>query len=388
MRIGIDVRYLSHGLVGGVHHYIAQLVPALLEAAPDKEFVLYADRRRPIELTALSRSATLRLLPWRSPLSSIVNDLTMPRWMGVDRLDVAHFPANYGFGPSGIPKVVTIHDAINLLPLREIVRGHPKNPRTVLMMTYLHCATRDSLNRAVRVVTPSHDAARRITETRRLANPSVLRVVAHGLDAGWRRVTDSARLQDGRRRFGLTRRIILADATKNASVLLRAWRMLPANLQGECQIVFFSRSEALPATVRRAVGLRAATVVFRPSREELNVLFSLAEVFVFPSWIEGFGLPVLEAMACGTPVIASDRGSIPEVADDAALMADAEDAAAFAEHLKRVLADPAVADELRARGTRRAAAFSWDKTARGVLEVYAEARMVYRPTISDSRKPA
>ena len=371
MRIGIDVRYLSHGLVGGVHHYVAQLVPALIRLAPAHSFVLYADRRRPFELTMLPLYVTVRVLPWRRSLSSMVNDLAMPRWMAADELDVVHFPANYGFAPAGVPKVITLHDAINLLPLREILRGHPKDLRTVLMMTYLHYASLASLKRTARVLTVSDDAARRIAAARGL-RPDLLRVVHHGVERDWTRVADPGRLEDVRRRFGLTRRVILADALKNPAVLLRAWPLLPAPLRESHQIVFFSRTDALPAAARAAVEAQTARLVLRPSREDLNALFTLADVFVFPSWIEGFGLPVLEAMACGTPVVASDRGSIPEVAGDAALLADAEDAGAIAEHVRRVLTEPELAQSLRARGTRRAAQFTWDNSARAVLETFAE----------------
>ena len=371
MRIGIDVRYLSHGLVGGVHHYVAQLVPALIRLAPAHSFVLYADRRRPFELTMLPLYVTVRVLPWRRSLSSMVNDLAMPRWMAADELDVVHFPANYGFAPAGVPKVITLHDAINMLPLREILRGHPKDLRTVLMMTYLHYASLASLKRTARVLTVSDDAARRIAAARGL-RPDLLRVVHHGVERDWTRVADPGRLEDVRRRFGLTRRVILADALKNPAVLLRAWPLLPAPLRESHQIVFFSRTDALPAAARAAVEAQTARLVLRPSREDLNALFTLADVFVFPSWIEGFGLPVLEAMACGTPVVASDRGSIPEVAGDAALLAAAEDAGAIAEHVRRVLTEPELAQSLRARGTRRAAQFTWDNSARAVLETFAE----------------
>ena len=101
MRVGIDVRYLSHGLLGGVHTYVASLVPALLRAAPDDAFYLYADEKAPFELEALPDNAQLRLLPYGSPLSSVANDLRLRDWMARDAVDVAHFPANYGFGPAG-----------------------------------------------------------------------------------------------------------------------------------------------------------------------------------------------------------------------------------------------------------------------------------------------
>lgn len=104
--------------------------------------------------------------------------------------------------------------------------------------------------------------------------------------------------------------------------------------------------------------------------EELPMYYNAADLFVFPSLYEGFGLPVIEAMACGAPVICSNASCLPEVAGDAALLAEARDADAFAAHMERVLGSPAVAEDFRARGLRRAAEYSWDRTARETLAVY------------------
>src|SRR4029434_6052312 len=98
MRIGIDVRYLSHGLIGGVQAYVANVVPEIINLATNHRIFLYADTKCPFELHALPQHVTRRLLPWRSPLSSAYNDAFMWRQMANDQLDVVHFPANYGFG--------------------------------------------------------------------------------------------------------------------------------------------------------------------------------------------------------------------------------------------------------------------------------------------------
>ncbi len=368
MRIGIDVRYLSHGLVGGVHTYVRQLVPALLAAAPGDEFVLYADTKRPFELGALPANARLRLLPYRSPLSSVANDLLMRRAIARDRVDVMHFPANYGFAPQGVPTVITLHDAINILPLREIVRGHRKDARTLVMMSYLHLCTTAALRRASLVLAVSEHARREIARVGRYPLDRIA-VTPHAPAGDLRRVADPIALAALRERHGLGRPFVLADGLKNPAALVRAWRRLPAALRERHQIVFFARREPLPV-VREAEASGFARLLINPPREDLVGLYSLAEAFVFPSWVEGFGIPLIEAMACGAPVIASDRGAIPEVLGGAGLLADAEDDATLAGHIASVLSDPAVAQAMRERGYARAAQFSWEHTARRTLDIY------------------
>jgi glycosyltransferase involved in cell wall biosynthesis len=103
---------------------------------------------------------------------------------------------------------------------------------------------------------------------------------------------------------------------------------------------------------------------------DLPALYSAAAAFCFPSFYEGFGLPVLEAMACGTPVVCSNTSSLPEVAGDAALLVEPRDEVALTEAIARVLTDEALAEDLRERGLKRAASFSWDRTAELTLAVY------------------
>src|SRR5262245_34431090 len=193
MRIGIDVRYLSHGLVGGVHTYITHFVPALIELAGDHQIYLYADTKRPFELCDLPGHVTVRLLPYRSPLSSVGHDLFMRRQIARDGLDVIHYPANYGFGPFGTRTVITLHDAINILPLREIIRGHARNARTIVMMTYLHVLTRASVRRADLLLTVSAHAGREIARHSRF-DPHKIVPVPHAPTPDLRRIDDGVLL--------------------------------------------------------------------------------------------------------------------------------------------------------------------------------------------------
>ncbi len=376
MKIGIDARYLSHGLVGGVHTYVQHFLPALIDLATEHAILVYADSKREFDLDASvwPARASLITLPYKNGLSSVQHDFFLGRQMAHDGVNVAHFPANVGVGPSGARTVLTLHDEINILPLHEIWRGHQKSLKAMTTMTYLHVMSSMAVRKASMIVTVSEHARRRIIEVGKI-DPDRVRAVPHAPTPQFKRIEDAAVLQDVRLRHALPRHFVLADALKNPEVLIRAWRLLPQELRGDRKIVFFARRPNVLPAVTEAVSAGDALMLQRPPREDLVALYSMADAFVFPSWIEGFGLPVLEAMVCGAPVIASDRGSIPEVAGSAALIADAEDAEGFARHLAQVLGNEQAAMTLRSRGFARAAQFSWHKTAEMLLETYMTACM-------------
>jgi len=388
LRIGIDVRYLSHGLVGGVHTYIKHFVPALIALAGNDDLLLYADRKAPFELRDLPPQAQVRYLPWRHGLSSVYNDLFMRRAMARDRVEVAHFPANYGYGPAGARTIITLHDAMTLMPLRHVFqsKGTSWNARAAAMTIYLYAHSHRALRRAELVLTVSEHARREIARYGRY-DPARIVPVYHAPTPDLRRVDDAATLAAARERYGLRRPFVLADGLKNPAVLLRAWRRLPDRLRQGHAIVFFTRREPLPV-VRAAEQAGECRVLLNIPRADLVALYSQAAAFVFPSWLEGFGLPILEAMTCGAPVIASDRGAIPEVAGGAALICDAEDDAALAALLQRVLEQEAEAQRLRHLGFARAAQFSWQTTAEQILATYRRAAGVAQRSSHAARRPA
>lgn len=369
MRIGIDVRYLSHGLVGGVHNYVKSFVPELLRIAHNDDIVLYADTKRPFELTELPSNTKLRLLPYRSAASSIWHDLTLRRSMAADQLDVVHFPANYGFGPAHARCVITLHDEINVQPLSMILKGHKKDARTIGMMTYLHLLSRAAIQRADRILTVSDYAAQQIAQYTHLPLERII-AIHHGRATDLGHISDHAILHTIRQRYKIQESFVLADALKNPAVVVRAWRRLPESLRQSHKIVFFARHANPLPIVQDAVDSGDAILLIRPPREDLIGLFSMAKIFVFPSWIEGFGIPLLEAMSCGAPVIASDRGSIPEVLGGAGLICDAEDDGTLAQMIGALLLNAESRAIIRKRGYERAQDFSWTKTAQAILHSY------------------
>jgi len=379
MRIGIDARYLSHGLAGGVHTYVSELIRSLIEIGNQHEFVLYADAKRPFDLTDLGRHVVVRVLPWRSAWSSVVNDLRFASQLTRDGVEVAHFPANYGVGPGGCATVVTVHDALNLLPLRRTLWSHgsPQSARTRAMSAYLRWWTTRSAQRADLVLTVSEFSRAEIIRVTGLSDQRVV-AIPHGPPRTGGSVTDPATLQKVRGAVGVHEPFVLADALKNPEVLLRAWARLSPDIRQNRTIVFFARHRDLFPAVYAAIEDGTARLVVRPSSEALAALYSMADAFVFPSWIEGFGLPALEAMTYGAPLICSTRGALPEVVGNAARLVAPDDAAGLARALAAVLTDPAERARLRQLGFERAKHFSWRTTAQCVLECYARAAEGHR----------
>jgi glycosyltransferase involved in cell wall biosynthesis len=158
----------------------------------------------------------------------------------------------------------------------------------------------------------------------------------------------------------------LLDACRVLKDAGRAMPLVVAGRKGWRSEVFFDRLHQS--------GLAELTVLtgFVPD-EDLPALYSAADVFVFPSLYEGFGLPVLEAMACGTPVITTNVSSLPEVAGPAAILVDPGDCRELAAAVQRLAADPALRREMSVKGTRQAGSFSWEGTARRTLQVYQDA---------------
>jgi glycosyltransferase involved in cell wall biosynthesis len=368
MRIGLDVRYISHGLTGGVRTYVYHLARELPLCAPEHQFYFYADDKAPFELPQLPGNVVLRTFSWRGALSSVRNDFQLGRWMERDRIDVAHCPGNYGPAVQ-VPLVVTLHDALNVFSMAQHLRGFSRRPRQVAMMLYLGRMTRASLRRAARIVTVSEHARRDIAARTGYPLDRITRIY-EAAGENFAVIRDRAVLDEARRRFDLGPRVILADGIKNPGALIEAYSSLPEALRLSTQIAFFSREASPRPEVVRALDRGGVRFIPQPSTADLVRLMNLATVFAFPSWYEGFGIPLVEAMQCGAPIIASSRASIPEIVGDAGVVFDLEAPETFGALLRELLEDEPRRKTLAANALERSKLFSWRRTAQETLAVY------------------
>jgi alpha-1,3-rhamnosyl/mannosyltransferase len=271
----------------------------------------------------------------------------------------------------GIPLVLTLHDALPWRFPELFTRLNVLQQRTVVAA---------AARRAARVLVGSEHTARELTELVGVA-PQRIVVTPYGVDPRFRPTArDPAWLE---RRFGIRGPYVLAVGTleprKNLGTLLRAFARVRGQ-DAQHALVLVGGRGWRDAPLERALAGAGAGVVRagRVSDDELVRLYGSAACFAFPSRYEGFGLPVLEAMACGAPVVAGDRTSLPEVVGDAGLLVDPDDEEALASALRRVLTDPELAADLRQRGLARSAAFSWDRCAELTVAVY-RAALAERP---------
>ncbi|MBA2260567.1 MAG: glycosyltransferase family 4 protein, partial [Acidobacteria bacterium] len=267
--------------------------------------------------------------------------------------------------------VVTIHDCIHL-----------RFPQ-YLPNQFAHAYARSSLwvatHRASRVLTVSEASKRDILKYFNVP-ASKVDVIYNGMDERLEEAPTDEEMQNVRERYQLNDPFVLYAGNikphKNLERLIEAFHALRRDGLEHVKLLIIGDEISKYATLRRAVHRHKLHKHVRflgfVSDKTLACLYRLAGVFVFPSLYEGFGLPPLEAMASGTPVITSNVSSLPEVVGDAALLIDPYDAGAIAAAMRRVLTEPALAADMRARGLERVTHFSWDRSVRRIRQIYDE----------------
>jgi glycosyltransferase involved in cell wall biosynthesis len=372
MKVCIDARWI-HPEISGIGLYTKELARALAGADRVNEYVLLFDDPAVMERTlhetglADAPNVATRLVGYGP--HSTASQLRLPALMRELRADVFH-STNYMMPLRALGttrRVVTIHDLIPLL-----VRDHAPRSRKSRALPVFRRLLLEIVRRADLVITVSESTRLDVLRTLAVAPDRNARIVAipEGVSPEYRPTIKRPRavpviLYVGRR-----------DPYKNLPLLVEAVGRLKADGVRARLRVVGPPDDRYPEAPRRAreLGLDAdIDWVGYVTAEELLREYQQADVFCLPSRYEGFGLPVLEAMACGTPVVCGNKGSLTEVAGDAALLVDPDDADRIAQALRRVLADPETAPRLSAKGLERAAMFTWNETARRTLDAYRQA---------------
>lgn len=375
MRIGISTSVIQRGR-GGIGQYLFALLRGLSSTCPDQRFSLFVlDEDRPLFSFLNDQFEIVPVAEkHRPPIANIRwHQQALPRLCREMGLDIIHVPSYRRLlWSQPCARVATIHD---LAPFR--VAGKYDLAR----MLYGRVVVKRIARRQEAIIAVSHNTAADLQQFFGIPQ-SRIRVVHNGLEHArfYPRDTRSARASVAKK-FNLSAPFFLYVARlehpgKNHVRLIQAFEEFKQRTQSPCQLAF-GGSDWHGAEVihqRAAASPFAKEIHFLGfvSDEDLPPLYSAAEAFVYPSLYEGFGMPPVEAMACGCPVICSDRGSLGEVVSDAALIVDPENSGDMANALVRLAPGSNERKEWVRRGLIRATEFSWEKTARETFDVYQE----------------
>jgi glycosyltransferase involved in cell wall biosynthesis len=366
VRIAIDARKLRDY---GIGTYVRNLLRHLSRIDSTTDYVLLCNGEDCATLEALGEN--FRAVTDSSPPYSIREQLTVPLDLRREGINLFHAP-HYVLPPlTPCRSVVTIHDCIHL--------RFPQYLPNRLAYGYARASLWIATHRSSRVLTVSEASKRDILRYFRVPE-SKINVIYNAIDERFGEAPDDEEVARVRERYQLNDPFVLYAGNikphKNLERLIEAFHMLRKGDLEHVKLLIIGDEISKYATLRRAVHhyklhKHVRFFGFVPDKT-LAVLYRLASVFVFPSLYEGFGLPPLEAMASGTPVITSNVSSLPEVVGDAALLIDPYDAGAIAAAMRQVLTEPALREDLRRRGLQRVREFSWERSVRRVREIYGE----------------
>lgn len=372
-RVGVNLLWLVPGEVGGSEEYTVRLLSALADLGSDEvEVILYVNRLFSSAHPEIVSRFTTVVAPI-SGSSRVLRVLVESTWLAlrsrIDRCMLVHHAGGTMPAIRSVPGVLTLHD---LQPLANPERfGLVKG-------SYIRFIAPRSLRRAQFVVCLSRFVANDAMD--RVGVPvEQIRIVPCGVaDPG--AAFDRERLRELLKGFDLEDRpfIIYPAITyphKNHTTLVAAFaRIVKQN--DDVRLVFTGgagSSDSVVQSTIEAYGLDSKVIrTGRVAESDLDLLYRTATLMAFPSLYEGFGLPLLEAMSRGCPIVASDAGSLPEVAGDAAVLVDPIDVAGWASALGALIDDPARRTVLIRRGFERATQFTWTVSAESLLSVYQE----------------
>jgi glycosyltransferase involved in cell wall biosynthesis len=366
MRIGIDAHAIGGQLTGN-ETYIKNLILALAEIDQANDYVLFFTRPELArQWTGRFPNFQVHRLRPHTPYIRIPFSLPLALYRtGVDLLHVQYT------APPWCPKpvVATIHD----LSYEHFPELFTARERFFFKRTILHTA-----RQAAAVLTGSEYSRQDIAQTYHVPPEKVI-VTPYGFNQAFQPVRDSIKIEAIKKKYQIEQAYLLTvgnlQPRKNLPRLIRAYTRLREQVDDfHHQLVIVGKKAWLfEPVLREARHSRYVTdIIFTDyvPEEDLPILYSGATVFVYPSLFEGFGLPVLEAMACGAPVITSNTSSLPEVVGDAGIMIDPHDEQALAVAIQRIVADARRRAHLSEQGLQQAQKFSWRRTAELTLRTY------------------
>ncbi|MBM5789704.1 glycosyltransferase family 4 protein [Candidatus Parcubacteria bacterium] len=395
MRILVDIRHLASSEPSGVGEYTVQLLRSLLRVDRENAYVLFSSGKKKPTMEGVGGSEDGRVTPIHLPTSNkflnlrslILHHPSLNQFVreGVDLIFLPNL--NIVTLPEEIPTVLTLHD----LSFQHFPELYSRR-----MRLWHHATAPEALaKRAGHIITPSHATAQDVCETYGV-NPSCVTTIAHGVHEAFSPLMQ-ARDHGVRSRLKLPRRFALFVGTleprKNLLGLIEAVRQYRERAHDDLSLVLAGKWGWKSASVRHRLYKNDVRGWVRTlgyvKSEDKPALYRSAEVLIWPSLYEGFGLPVLEAMASGCPVITTRTSSLPELTGNAAILVDPLHTGDLADALAQLLSSSPLRQTLRESGLTRASQFSWEKTAKKTLDVFTHTQNTFVRPLSpqEERSP-
>lgn len=365
MRVGIDGRELQKDRMTGIGRYLLNFLSYALSIKPEWEFIIFGNQNTNISL----ENPNLRKIFIPEYITLWWDQVQLPYHLEKKKIDLLFSPYYKApiFSPCKV--IITIHDLMPLMPSFQ-KKSNPSLKR-VLLKKWGKIIAR----KAQAIITVSENSKKDIVKMLKVPDGKIV-VAPNSVEDRYRPINDFKALERIKKKYKITKEYIFSLGNlkphKNVRGLLKAYSQLSNNLKDKYQLVIVGKKERYfnpLANLSKELQLDTLFIDYVQD-PDLPALLSSAEFLVFPSFYEGFGIPVLEAMACGCPVVSSNTSCMPEVLGDAALFFNPYHVEEMSLAIRQMLEDENLRNKFRQKGLERARLFTLEKTAKRILKVF------------------
>jgi glycosyltransferase involved in cell wall biosynthesis len=387
-RLLIDARGLQEGFKThthrGIGHYASHLINGLLESNSSLEFIFLVENGLAVDERLRNHPCIFQTPKWFEPKATrmISEQWTLPRSIPFNSFDLVHFLAQ-GDGSmfASCPSIVSVMDTVSI-SAKELYTPHQR-----LKHNIANSIVHRILKNSCRIIAISGHTKKDVMKYFAIP-PEKIRVIPLAADRLFFQKWTTFDYLRIRSRFGLPENFLLyvggIDPRKNVELLFKALKLILEENPKRCPLLAFAgdivHQREYPQLKKSlqtlGIGDHIRFLGYVPEKE-LPLLYQASSIFIYPSRYEGFGLPVLQAMAAGTPVITTKLSSIPEVAGDSVLYIDPDKPVELARAIIEVFSNQSLRSSLAASGIKRAGTFSWERTVNETIDVYREVLMLH-----------
>jgi len=378
MKIGIEGQRLFRSKKHGMDMVALELIRNLQQIDHTNEYVIFVKPDEDDQV--LQETDNFRIVKLDGGFYPMWEQIALPRAAKKEGCDILHCTSNTAPVMTDIPLVVTLHDIIYMeSSYRRILSGSGSSYQK-FGNVYRRVVVPRIMRKSRKIITVSHFERKRISEFFGMNGSDQLKAVYNGVSAHFRPVTDEVELMRVKQKYNLPDQFFFflgnTDPKKNTKGTLKAYSDFVNQTGSEIRLVMLDYDKQELEQLLDEVGnyglISRIILTGYVVNTDLPAIYSQCNAFLYPSLRESFGIPILEAMACGVPVITSNTSSMPEVAGDAALIIDPFKPEEITAAMTRIIDDSDLRKEMTNRGIQRASKFSWRSMAEQVLELYKE----------------